>query len=172
MMTRTGSPPTTGDADVLRDQLNEAHAELERLRAEVAEAAGQAADALVDAAGLRDDLHAASVGREAAEEEARANRTYAEAAEARLRSAAEKYRDLVVRTEPELPDELIGGDDIDAIDASVDVAKRIVGQVRSHMEAQAKVTRVPAGAPARTAPDLGLLPPEEKIRIGLAQRTV
>ncbi len=46
----------------------------------------------------------------------------------------------------------------------------MVGRVRSHIESQAQAVRVPAGAPPRSAPDLGALSPEQKIRYGLAQR--
>jgi chromosome segregation ATPase len=161
MMTETGNPPQE-DINALREQLNEAHAELEQLRSE-------AANATATSAQLRENLARAGEAETASAAEAQEAREYAAAAEARLRTAAEKYRDLVVRTEPELPEELITGDDIDEIDASVGSARRIVEDVRSRLQTQPP-PRIPAGAPARTAPDFSTLPPEEKIRIGLSQR--
>ena len=75
-----------------------------------------------------------------------------------------------MRTEPELPADLIAGDDVDAVDAAVAAAREIVGRVRTHIEAQAQALRVPAGAPPRGGPDLSALTPEQKIRIGLERR--
>jgi multidrug resistance efflux pump len=95
----------------------------------------------------------------------------AEAAAQRAQTAAERYRDLVVRTEPSLPADLIAGSDVDAIDGSVTAAREIVGGVRSHIETQAQAGRVPAGAPPRSAPDLSALTPEQKIKHGLAARS-
>jgi hypothetical protein len=115
-------------------------------------------------------LAATTEARTASETEAASTRQYLEAAEARLRAAAEKYRDLVVRTEPELPAELVAGDDVDAVEAAAQSARRIVGEIRSRIDAQSQAVRVPAGSPARGARDYSGLPAEEKIRIGLAQR--
>ena len=162
-MTETGNSPTTEETSALRERLAQAHTELNELRAEAREATDTADR-------LRGELERSAEASAASGNEADAARAYAAAAEARLRAAAERYRDLVVRTEPELPEDLIVGDDIEAIDASVAVAKRIVGQVRSHIEQHSQPLRIPAGAPPRTAPDYSSLPPEEKIRIGLAQR--
>jgi chromosome segregation ATPase len=170
MMTETGNPPTAEELTALREQLSEAQADLGRLRTEAADAESRAAAATTEAATLRNELAATVEARRASEAEAHSAREYLQAAEARLRAAAEKYRDLVVRTEPELPEELISGDDIEAVDASVESARGIVGRVRSHIDAQAQAMRVPAGAPARGASDYGALSPEQKIRIGLAQR--
>ena len=106
----------------------------------------------------------------AAAAEAAALREQIDAATQRAQTAAERYRDLVVRTEPALPADLISGGDVDAIDASVTAAREIVGRVRTHIETQAQAGRVPAGAPPRSAPDLSALTPEQKIRHGLAAR--
>ena len=53
---------------------------------------------------------------------------------------------------------------------SLGAAREIIGRVRAQMEEQAQSTRVPAGAPARAAPDLSAMSAEEKIRFGLARR--
>ena len=46
----------------------------------------------------------------------------------------------------------------------------MVERVRSQLEAQASPERVPLGAPARSAPDLSALSPQEKILLGKMRR--
>jgi hypothetical protein len=133
----------------LRDELAAAHTEAARLATELAAATDAAAAFEADTASMGAMLE------DAAERE---------------RAAAERYRDLVVRSEPALPPDLIRGETIDAVDASVAEAREIAGRVRAHIEDQAKAARVPPGAPARAAPDISAMTPREKIRYGLAQR--
>jgi hypothetical protein len=158
-MTDTGTPPTREELLSLQEQLAGARSEVERLQ-------GEAASASAEAAQLRGDL--ASV-RSAAEAEATATRGYLDAAEARLRTAAERYRDLVVRTEPELPPEMIAGDDVDAVDASAAAAREVVERVRARIT-EPTPARIPAGSPPRGGPDMSALSPEQKIRLGLERR--
>jgi chromosome segregation ATPase len=169
MMTDTGPPPGE-ELAALQEQLAEARADVERLEATATDADARAMVAEFEAAALRGELTAAQEATTTAAAEAESARAYVEAAEARLRTAAEKYRDLVVRTEPALPAELIAGDDIDAVDASLVAARDLVGRVRTHIETEAHASRVPAGAPPRSAPDYSALSPEQKIRLGLQQR--
>lgn len=165
-MTDTGpplqgaDPPTREELVALQDRLADARSEVERLQGEAGAASAQAAQ-------LRDDLAAI---RTTAEAEAATNREYLAAAEARLRMAAERYRDLVVRTEPELPPEMIAGDDIDAVEASAAAAREMVERVRSRIASDRTVARIPAGSPQRGAPDVSALSPEQKIRLGLERR--
>ena len=169
-MTNTGRPPQAEELAALHEQLAESRAEVERLQSDTADAEARAATAAAETAEVRNELLSIQQFRTTAEAEAQSARTYLEAAEARLRSAAEKYRDLVVRTEPEIPQELIAGNDIDEVDASVTAAKEIVDRVRTHIETQTHAQRIPAGAPPRAAPDYSALSPEQKIRLGLTQR--
>ena len=155
--------PDGEEMAAMQEQLADARAEVERLQRD-------AANAVAEAAYLRDDVRASHDAIAAATAEAVTLREQVNAATGRAKSSAERYRDLVVRTEPALPADLISGGDVDAIDASVTAAREIVGRVRSHIEAQAQAGRVPAGAPSRSAPDLSALTPEQKIRHGLAQR--
>ena len=155
--------PDGEEMAAMQEQLADARAEVERLQRD-------AANAVAEAAYLRDDVRASHDAIAAATAEAVTLREQVNAATGRAKSSAERYRDLVVRTEPALPADLISGGDVDAIDASVTAAREIVGRVRSHIEAQAQAGRVPAGAPPRSAPDLSALTPEQKIRHGLAQR--
>ena len=147
----------------LQDELAGARAEVERLQRD-------AANAVAEAAFLRDDVRASHEAAATAAAETATLHEQLDAAAQRAQTAAERYRDLVVRTEPALPADLIAGDDVDAIDVSVTAAREIVGRVRSHIETQAQIARVPAGAPPRAAPDLSALTPEQKIRHGLATR--
>lgn len=150
-----GSPGDDGPATV--------RAELGQLRAAHATVAEEN-QRLRDEAALARDAGAAAVAR------CDTLASQVEAANASLRAAAARYRDLVLRSDPALPPDLVGGDDIDAVEASAAAAREIVGRVRAEVEAQAGRARVPAGAPTRGASDLSGLSPEQKIRVGLARR--
>ena len=147
-MDTTGNPPDGEDLATLRDQLAHARNEVERLQHDATAAQSRADQAAAEAAVLRGELQSSDERLAAAETDATDLRTQLADASGRVRAAAERYRDLVVRTEPALPAELIAGDTIDAVDAAVESARAMVGRVRSHMEAQAQAARVPAGAPA------------------------
>jgi len=167
-MMEPGRPPDGEELAALQDQLADARAEVERLQADAANATASAQQALAEAAGLRGELDAHREAVAATAADATALRAQLEEAAERQRAAAERYRDLVVRTEPALPADLIAGDSVDAVDASAEAARSMVGRVRAHLESQAQAARVPAGAPPRSGPDLRGLTAEQKIRYGLA----
>jgi hypothetical protein len=77
------------------------------------------------------------------------------------------FRTMVVRTNPEIPEEMVNGETIEEVNESLDKAKALVGRVRQELEASISRARVPAGAPERAAPDLSALSPGEKIRYAL-----
>ena len=81
-----------------------------------------------------------------------------------LTQAIASYRTAVVNANPEVPEELISGGTIDAIDESLTKAKKLVSQVRQGLEAEAMQNRFPGGAPVRTPPDLSALSPKDKIK--------
>ncbi len=166
----TGEPRDSEDMAALQEQLADARAQVERLQRDTANAEARAQHAVAESVGLRGELSASQEAMTATAADASALREQLEAAGQRVQAAAERYRDLVVRTEPALPAELIAGDSVDAVDASVEAARSVVGRVRSHIESQAQAGRVPAGAPARSGPDFSSMTPEQKIRYGLAQR--
>mgnify|MGYP006266845187 CR=1 FL=1 len=87
-----------------------------------------------------------------------------------LASAVAKYRAAVIASAPEVPEELVKGETVEEIDASLSLAQSIVSKVKQTLEAQAQSTPIPAGAPPRQAPDLEGLPGTEKIKYGLQQR--
>jgi uncharacterized coiled-coil protein SlyX len=89
----------------------------------------------------------------------------------RLSGAAAKYRDLLLATAPEVPEELVRGETPEEVEASFAAAREVVVKVRRQLEAQAEAERVPTGAPARTPPDLGALSPQEKIAYALSRHS-
>ncbi len=84
--------------------------------------------------------------------------------------AVSSYRALVVESNPGMPEELIAGDSIEAIDRSVADAQTLVDKVRKELEAEIAGARVPAGAPQRTPLDLSALSPREKIQYAIGER--
>ena len=84
-----------------------------------------------------------------------------------LAQAVASYRAQVVQANPDIPDELITGDSIEAIDQSLESAQALVSRVKKGLEVEASKTRVPAGAPQRTPPDLSALSPREKIQYAI-----
>lgn len=160
----------TKDIGALEEQLADAQAEVERLQRSAANANARADHAIAEATMLRGDVLTATEASAAVAADAAQVRNEIETANEQSRAAAHRYRDLVLRTEPSLPADLIAGDSVEAIDLAVTAAREIVGRVRSHIESQAQAGRVPAGAPSRSAPDLSTLTPEQKIRHGLNAR--
>lgn len=93
-----------------------------------------------------------------------------EALKGNLKSAIGKYRSLVIASNPDVPGDLVQGEDIDSLNASLDKARGVVDQVRASIQAQAQASPVPAGAPPRTGPETGALSSTEKIKYALRDR--
>ena len=85
------------------------------------------------------------------------------------RTHAARYREALLAAAPEVPPDLVTGDTLEAIDASLAAARRTVAVVQQRLNAAGSPARVPAGAPARSGPDLRSLSPKEKIAFGLSQ---
>jgi len=86
-----------------------------------------------------------------------------------LKQAVSSYRAVVIQSNPGVVEELISGDSIDEINASLERAKSLVSRVRGGLEEEAAKARVPTGAPQRTPIDLSALSPAEKIRYAISQ---
>ena len=84
--------------------------------------------------------------------------------------AVAKYMDAVKLAHTSLPGDVIAGATIEEIDASVARAQAIAESVKKSIEAQARQTRVPAGAPPRGEISLEGLSPREKIAAGIQQK--
>src|SRR5512146_1103962 len=133
-----GDAPGGEELAALQEDLADARAQVERLQLEAADAEARAQRAIAEAAELRDQVRTSAEAASVAAGDASAFREQLAAAEQRVRASAERYRDLVVRTEPALPAELIAGETIEDVDASVEAARDVVGRVRAHMAAQAQ----------------------------------
>ncbi len=86
---------------------------------------------------------------------------------AALAQAVASYKALVMETNPEVPDELITGENIDAINESLENARALIDRVKQGIEAEVSRTKVPAGAPQRAPLDLSVLSPREKIQYAI-----
>jgi len=84
--------------------------------------------------------------------------------------AVAKYLDAVRLANPTIPQDIIAGDTIEDIDASVEKALSIAESVKASLEAQAREAKVPAGAPPRDEISLEGLTPREKIAAGIQQK--
>jgi chromosome segregation ATPase len=84
--------------------------------------------------------------------------------------AVAKYLDAVRLANPAIPQDIIAGDTIEEIDASLTKATTIAESVKASLEAQAKEAKVPAGAPPRGEISLEGLTPREKIAAGVQQK--
>jgi len=73
----------------------------------------------------------------------------------------------VVQSNPDVVEELIGGETIESINKSLDKAKVLVSKVRQGIEAEISMMKIPAGAPERTSPDLSAMSPREKIQYAI-----
>lgn len=91
------------------------------------------------------------------------------AAKQSLTSALAAYKALVVRSNPVVFAELISGDSFEAINNSLESAKALISKVRQSVEAEIAAGKVPAGAPARTLPDLENLSSREKIQYAISK---
>jgi chromosome segregation ATPase len=78
------------------------------------------------------------------------------------------YQKLAIKANPEIPSELIIGETVAAIENAVASACKLVSKVKEKLSAAQTQTRVPAGAPQRTPPDLSALSPREKIQQGIS----
>lgn len=90
--------------------------------------------------------------------------------ETRLSQAISSYRAQVVKSNPAVPEELITGESIEAIDKSVEDALNLITRVKKELEAEIAGARVPAGAPQRRGVDLSVLSPRDKIQYAIGER--
>jgi chromosome segregation ATPase len=157
-------------SDELHEELETARAEVERLQVSLADREARAAHLEELLSGLRAELSEAQRLAGEREQHAASLSERAEALETGARAAAERYRALALRQTPELPEELVSGDTIDEVDASIERARETVSKVRGHLESEAQAGRVPVGAPPRSEPDLSGLSAQEKISYGLQRR--
>jgi predicted RNase H-like nuclease (RuvC/YqgF family) len=132
----------------------------------------QATQATLEAALAEKDARIAELQAELSEAKQAAESLRAEGvaiSEARDQ-AISKYLEAARALNPAIPGDIIAGESIEEIDASVEKARTIADAVRQNLEAQAREARVPAGAPARGEISLEGLTPREKIAAGIQQK--
>ncbi len=105
----------------------------------------------------------------AREEEAQRRGQEAATLKEQLGLAVARYREMALAKALDVPAELVVGETVEEIDASLAAAQALVDRVRKQMEARAAAERVPTGAPARKPPDLSALSPREKIAYALSK---
>jgi len=109
-------------------------------------------------------------------EEALAEAQQALAAQrAATRAAVARYREALLAADGDLPPDLVHGDTLEEIDASVSAARQAVAQIRERLTAEARAIPsrgFPVGSPARTPHTSRGLTPAEKIAAGLSERYV
>ena len=91
----------------------------------------------------------------------------AEGLEEELRRTLGQYRTALLTAAPDVPPELVQGDNVEALERSLASAKQVVTRIRQQLEAKVAADRIPPGAPLRSTPDLSSLSPTEKILHGL-----
>jgi chromosome segregation ATPase len=159
---------------LLEEQLASAHADVQRLESQMADLEARASQGQIELRELKGQLDAArgqqavlEAERGARDEELARLRESVEAAQAHGLEAVMRFREAALAREPELPSDLVGGESVAEVEASLERARQTVAQVRQHLDQQAQTQRVPAGAPARSEPDFSELSAAEKIRLGL-----
>ena len=110
------------------------------------------------------------------EDVARANARVSELEQAvgeldsKLAEAVSSYRALAVETNPKVLEDLIAGNTVDEIKASLEKATALVSRVKQGLEAEIASARGPAGAPERAPINLEALSPREKIQYAIGGR--
>jgi len=99
-----------------------------------------------------------------------------EASTAELASAKEardqavsKYLGMAKASNPQVPDDMISGETIAEIDASVEKGKGLVSAVKKTLESETAAAKVPAGAPTRGETTEGMSN-KDMIAAGLRQK--
>lgn len=84
-----------------------------------------------------------------------------------LSDAVTSYKGRVIQMNPGITEELITGETIKAVDASLEKAINLIGRVKRSVENEISHNRVPAGAPGRRNTDVSSLSPREKIQYAI-----
>jgi chromosome segregation ATPase len=84
-----------------------------------------------------------------------------------LKEVVTGYKTLVIKSNPDIIEDLIIGDTIESINESLEKAKDLVSRIKQGVEAEISKVKIPAGAPERSSPDLSSLSPAEKIRYAI-----
>jgi len=146
--------------------------ELQAIKAQLAEE--QKAKAALEEAAAANGSRIAEL--DSALSEAKGKELEASAAElAQVKEARDqavtKYLNMAKALNPNIPEGIISGETISAIDQSVDKGKAIVEAVKKAMESEAAAAKVPAGAPTRGAISTEGMSPKEKIAYAISRQS-
>ncbi len=153
-----------GELETLKGEKEAAAAELEQLKGRLAER-----DAAFSP--LREELGQLKGELTAKDTELRTLGETTSALGDSLTQAITAYKGLVIHSSPGLTPQLITGETVDEVNASLEKAKGVIEAVRKSLEAERAEAKVPAGAPPRTPPDLSSLSPIEKIKHAIGGNT-
>jgi len=92
-----------------------------------------------------------------------------EGAKAAYAYAVEDFKKLAAASNPLIPPEVIFGTTVEEVKASLARTNKLVANVQESLAKQAVASVVPAGAPARTGPNVEGMSTIEKINLGLEQ---
>jgi len=149
---------------------NKAHEELDAVKAQLEEE--QKAKTTLEEAMAGKDARLAEL--EAALSEAKqgseASTAELTAVKAARDQAVAKYATMAKALNPTIPEDMITGETIEGIDASVEKAKGLVSSVKQSLESEASKAKVPAGAPTRGAISLEGMSSRDKIAAGIQQK--
>jgi len=84
-----------------------------------------------------------------------------------LTKAVISYRTLAVKANPGIAEDLISGNTIEAVDASLVKAQKLTDRIRQELEKEGSRLRVPVGAPGRVSNSMTELSAREKINYGI-----
>lgn len=156
------APPDDAEVDELRPELALSPAEgpVEGLR-----------QALLDKErlllSLEEELERGEAENRRLRDEVERLRDEGERAQALAQEALARYRERLLATAPEVPEEMVKGQTVQELHSSLANAQDLVERVRRQLLAQSAAQRVPSGAPTRRGPDLSTLSPAEKIAYAL-----
>ena len=92
-----------------------------------------------------------------------------EGAKAAYAYAVEDFKKLAAASNPLIPPEVIFGTTVEEVKASLARTNKLVANVQESLAKKAEASVVPAGAPARTGPNVEGMSTIEKINLGLEQ---
>ena len=167
--TLKGELEAKGTGDTLREEIGVLEAAVAERDAKLGEVQGQLTALTESVAGKDEKLKAGETGEATLREEIGGLTARLEAATGELTSAVGSYKALVLEANPAVPGELVTGESIEEISGSLEKARGIVGKVKEGLAVEAKAVTVPAGAPARTEPDLESLSSTEKIKYAITR---
>jgi hypothetical protein len=84
-----------------------------------------------------------------------------------LRQAVAAFRESLIKLNPDVPPDMIGGETLGEVTDSLFSAKKVLGKLRKIMEAEKVAAKVPAGLSTRSDADLSSLSAREKIQHGI-----